>query len=561
MSTTVLRLRYHTIEGPVSVDVSQEIFVMGRDPSCDLVIADSTVSRRHAQILRERNLFAVQDLDSKNGIRLNGTPVEHAALRHGDELAVGQVPLGVEIVDLQPEPSDEAEEKSATQSRVILDNSKWEGEGTIVRSVEEMEKFLAGEKAPASEAALLESENRILMVLSQVARALIAAEPLKDTLNTVMDLVLKHIKASRAFLMLREGDEDELVPTVVRVGGGNGGEEAGADEPSEIRMSRTIAQRVLEEKVAILSSDVQADPRFRDGDSIRIMGIQSAMCAPLWNKEHVIGLIQVDSPLKETVYAERDLDLLTALGNYAAVAIERARLNEHLEHERELKSRLQRYHSPQVAERIMAARDDTGGFMMQAAEKNVTVLFADLVGFTPLSARLSPTEIALMLNEVFAHFTDAIFRHQGTLDKYLGDAVMAVFGAPMDQEDHALQAAKTAFDMLDAIRELNEKRPEDAQLAFHIGLNSGPVVAGDIGSPKRMEYTVLGNTVNLAARIQAKSPPNVIWAGPATYEAVRGRVEAKEAGKKTFAGVEKPILIYQLKRLILNEDETHATEP
>jgi adenylate cyclase len=166
-----------------------------------------------------------------------------------------------------------------------------------------------------------------------------------------------------------------------------------------------------------------------------------------------------------------------------------------------------------------------------------------------------------MLNEVFARFTDAIFRHQGTLDKYLGDAVMAVFGAPMDQEDHALQAAKAAFDMLDAIRELNEERPEDAQLAFHIGLNSGLVVAGDIGSPKRMEYTVLGNTVNLAARIQAKSPPNIIWAGPATYEAVRGRVEAEEAGKKTFAGVEKPILIYQLKRLILNEDETHATEP
>jgi adenylate cyclase len=561
MSTTVLRLRYHTVEGPVSVDVSQEIFVMGRDPSCDLVIADSTVSRRHAQILRERNLFAVQDLDSKNGIRLNGEPVEHAALRHGDELAIGQVPLGVEIVDLQPEPSAEAEEKSETQSRVILDNSKWEGEGTIVRSVEEMEKFLAGEKTPASEAELLESENRILMVLTQVARALIAAEPLKDTLNKVMDLVLKHIKASRAFLMLREGDEGELVPTVVRVESENGGEEAGADESSEIHMSRTIAQRVLEEKVAILSSDVQADPRFRDGDSIRIMGIQSAMCVPLWNKEHVIGLIQVDSPLKETIYAERDLDLLTALGNYAAVAIERARLNEHLEHERELKSRLQRYHSPQVAERIMAARDDTGGFTMQAAEKNVTVLFADLVGFTPLSARLSPTEIALLLNEIFARFTDAIFRHQGTLDKYLGDAVMAVFGAPMDQEDHALQAAKAAFDMLDAIRELNENRPEDAQLAFHIGLNSGPVVAGDIGSPKRMEYTVLGNTVNLAARIQAKSPPNIIWAGPATYEAVRGRVEAKEAGKKTFAGVEKPILIYQLKRLILNEDETHATEP
>ena len=134
MSTTILRLRYHTTGGPVSVDVSQEIFVMGRDPSCDLVIADSTVSRRHAQILRQGNLFAVQDLDSKNGIQLNGTPVEHAALRHGDELAVGQVPLGVEIVDAQPAPSDETEETGATQSRVVLDNSKWEGEGTIVRS-------------------------------------------------------------------------------------------------------------------------------------------------------------------------------------------------------------------------------------------------------------------------------------------------------------------------------------------------------------------------------------------------------------------------------------------
>jgi adenylate cyclase len=183
------------------------------------------------------------------------------------------------------------------------------------------------------------------------------------------------------------------------------------------------------------------------------------------------------------------------------------------------------------------------------------------VGFTPLAEKLPPAEVARLLNRVFEKFTDIIFRHEGTLDKYLGDAVMAVFGAPMDSQRHAVQAVRAAFEMLDAIKGLNETSGGSPLLQFHFGINSGPVVAGDIGSPRRKEYTVLGNTVNTAARIQAGSPPDAIWVGPQTYEAVKEVVTARKVGEEKFKGLAKPIPIYHLESIRpLQDEETHETQ-
>jgi adenylate cyclase len=143
--------------------------------------------------------------------------------------------------------------------------------------------------------------------------------------------------------------------------------------------------------------------------------------------------------------------------------------------------------------------------------------FADVVGFTSMSEHMEPRQVALVLNDFFSRMTDIIFQYEGTLDKYIGDEIMAIFGAPISCSDHATRAVQAAQAMRLAQEEANRSRIPEARLAFRAGVNSGHVVAGDIGSIKRMEYTVLGNAVNVASRLVKASPdPGKIIIGQPT---------------------------------------------
>src|SRR5438445_5518061 len=194
-----------------------------------------------------------------------------------------------------------------------------------------------------------------------------------------MDIVFDHVPADRGFLMLSEDGADKLIPMVVK--------HRTSSSPTEgkITISKTIADRVIKDRVSILTSDALVDPRFGAGDSIRFHGIRSAMCAPLWNKEQVIGIIHVDSPMLTNCFTLNDLDLLTALANYAAVAVERARLNQKIIAEEKKRERLGRFLSPEVAKRILASSESQDAMMGIPEVKEASILFADIVGFTSMS--------------------------------------------------------------------------------------------------------------------------------------------------------------------------------
>ena len=180
-----------------------------------------------------------------------------------------------------------------------------------------------------------------------------------------MDIVFDHIPADRGFLMLQEEPDNKLVPMVVKHRKDSSGE-------GKITISKTIADRVIKDRVSILTSDAMVDPRFGAGDSIRFHGIRSAMCAPLWNKDQVIGIIHVDSPMLTNCFTLNDLDLLTALANYAAVAVERARLNQKIVAEEKKRERLGRFLSPQVTSRILATSDSQGAALGVPEVKDVS---------------------------------------------------------------------------------------------------------------------------------------------------------------------------------------------
>jgi adenylate cyclase len=317
-----------------------------------------------------------------------------------------------------------------------------------------------------------------------------------------------------------------------------------------VPVSRTIVDQVIRDKVALLIVDAQSDERVKMGESIRIHQIKAAMCVPLWSGEKIIGVLQVDTPFHAGTFNEQDLDLLTALANFAAVAVERLRNAKIAEFERQVRGRLERYHSPAVIESIVqreGAADAGGG--VKAAE--VTVLFADLAGFTALSERLSPEEVSSILEGYFTHAVEAIFEEGGTLDKFIGDCVMAFFGAPVAQADHAQRAVRAALKILEEQDKWNADRKEAGEptLSMRIAINSGPVVVGDVGSNRRVDYTVLGNTVNVAARLEGYvGDADEITIGGETRRLLGEAFAVEPLGEFQLKGLQKKIEAFRVLR-------------
>jgi adenylate cyclase len=286
------------------------------------------------------------------------------------------------------------------------------------------------------------------------------------------------------------------------------------------------------------------------GESIRIHQIKAAMCVPLWSGEKIIGVLQVDTPFHAGSFNEQDLDLLTALANFAAVAVERLRNAKIAEFERQVRGRLERYHSPAVIESIVqreGAVDAGGG--VKAAE--VTVLFADLAGFTALSEKLGPEEVSSILEGYFTHAVEAIFEEGGTLDKFIGDCVMAFFGAPVAQADHAQRAVRAALKILREQDKWNADRAAAGEptLEMRIAINSGPVVVGDVGSNRRVDYTVLGNTVNVAARLEGYvGEAAEVTIGGETRRLLGDDFPTESMGEFQLKGLQKKIQAFRVLR-------------
>jgi adenylate cyclase len=351
----------------------------------------------------------------------------------------------------------------------------------------------------------------------------------------VVDLAFDATLATRALLMLYDDATHALVPRVVR----HRGEPRGST-----RISKMILDQVLRDRVSMLAMNAQVDPRLDMSQSIRALDIRSFMCAPLWHENEIIGVLYVDNPQRDK-FTSADLDLFTAFSNYAAVAIAQARLAARVLEQTRLRERLERYHSPAVTDRILKSGAEVDGALI-AHERDLTVLFADLVGFTTMTEGLPPQQVAVLLNAFFARMADAIFQHDGTLDKFIGDSVLAIYGAPLEVPNHALNAVRSAQAMRRSLASLNGERP-DSILRMRVAIHTGVALVGDIGSPKRREYTVLGDVVNTAARIEE----SVAGAGQivitrATFDRLGGQIPAGSLGNIQLRGRSEAVEMFEV---------------
>ncbi len=221
------------------------------------------------------------------------------------------------------------------------------------------------------------------------------------------------------------------------------------------------------------------------------------------------------------------------------------RASVEMQEKQRVRATFARYLSPHVLTTVLSSPPSLGG-----TRRNATVLFSDVRGFTAMSERLEAHEVVAILNEYMTEMVDIVLAHDGTLDKFVGDAVMAVFGSPMDQPDHPIRAVSTAWHMHLKHEELKTKWLSEGKTPFEIGIgiNTGDVVAGNIGSPNRMEFTVIGDNVNTASRLESATKDlgaKVLISGT-TYAQVKQHVQVRQREPIKVRGKAQPILVYEL---------------
>lgn len=267
------------------------------------------------------------------------------------------------------------------------------------------------------------------------------------------------------------------------------------------------------------------------------IGLAALLSRPIFRLVRATGAIAAGNFNVTLPVASRDeLGMLTDSFN---------RMARSLREKEMIKRAFTRYVAREVVDEILKNPES---LHLTGERREVTVLFCDIRGFTPLSERLSPEEVVLLLNDFYNLMIETTFKHDGTLDKFLGDAVMAIFGAPIAHPDHSARAVRTALAMQEGISGLNERRAREGKepIAVGIGVSAGEAVAGTVGTEDRMEYTVIGDSVNLAARLESNARPGQILISQPTYDRVRDLVDARPLGRIRVKGKEEEVAVYEV---------------
>jgi len=527
--------RLNSTTGDQSIEVpSDRPIVVGRAVTSDLPVYDPTVSRKHAEVVATPTGATVKDLGSSNGTFVNGTRVTEASLSSGDVVTFGKVAFNLQ--ELAPpsrppafEPGGEPRESGGTIVRQLPVKEGTSLDQEVARAVSET-RLQRTESPDAREATKLS-------LLLEISKELAKQQDVEKLLEKVVDITFKVMEVDRVSILMLDMS-GELVPRVSRNKLGEGS--------TTRHVPRSIASRCVEERLAILTDNAAEDTRFK-GQSILMQSVRSAMTAPLMGSEgRVLGILYVDNMTATNSFGDEALEFLIAFSGIAAVAIENSELTKQIAREAVVLSNFQRYFAPNLIDQIASQNSavELGG-----AKRSVVIFFSDIRGFTSMSAELSPDEIASLLTEYFTEMVDIVFEYGGTLDKFMGDAIMALWGAPIAQDGDADRAMHAALEMLNALDKLNEKWKAEGRplVEVGIGINYGEVFVGNIGSDKRLEYTVIGDAVNVASRLCSHAAGGEILVSESFYQTLRNPPGAEKTDLKV-KGKKQEVPAYRVKR-------------
>ena len=506
---------------------------LGRHPDNTIQILDRIVSKNHCHIDLTDGIYVLRDLGSLNGTYVNGERVSgQRELQVGDEITLGST----RIVFDAPAAAHVSTNLAMTDKapgRVTMAVNAVESH-VRAKLAQQVEQNFLPERL-VTDAAALRRDYEKLRVSFELTRAIAGELDVDRLLDKILSTALQLLSVDRGVVLLLD-DHGKLQPRCVRTKRG---------DTEEVALSTTIINEVLRDRAAVLSSDALVDSRFKGAQSIIMQGIRSSMAVPLIYSDQLLGVMVLDSQVAANAFAEKDLQLTQALANQAAVAIQNSLYAAKIEREALTRQRFQRLLSPAIAELVVNGEVEVakGG---QSVE--TSVFFSDIRGFTAMSEKRSAQQVVDMLNEYFELMVEVIFKYQGTLDKFVGDEIMALFGAPVSVADHAYRAVKVAVEQLDALEEWNLVRVAEGEDPLHIGIgiNTGEVVAGYLGSSKALEYTVIGDVVNTASRLCSRAGAGEIVISKSTYLLVKDQFNVEELPPAQLKGKSQVLEIYRV---------------
>jgi adenylate cyclase len=453
--------------------------VLGRSTQATVRLGDREVSRKHSQIDREGQDFVLRDLGSSNGTFLNGKRIfAPTRLKDGDEVLIG-----TSRMEFRHGAGDES---AAAIVRMEPAGAPLEG---VVARVEAKANFVPADQV--RDVQQLKRDYERLRIGHEFSRYVRLERDLGELLSRILAIAFDLIPADNGVILLRDPGSQELVIQSMR-----------QRKPGQgkVLVSDTLLKQVQATHQGVLTSDAISDERFSTSQSIIALGVRSAMAVPLLSGDEVKGIMFLDSRERVAAFTTKDLEVLSAIAAQASVALENSEYARALEREAEQRAQLSRFLSPALVEQAArgALELAKGGQLTE-----LTILFSDIRGFTSMSEKLPAQEVVKMLNDYFELMVDILFEHGGILDKFIGDALMGLWGAPVRRPDDATRAVQAAVQMQAKLREFNAERVADGKqpLQIGIGLHTGQVVVGNMGSSKALSYTAIGDGVNLASRL------------------------------------------------------------
>ncbi|GMQ99479.1 MAG: hypothetical protein BMS9Abin18_0297 [Zetaproteobacteria bacterium] len=500
---------------------------IGRVLVNDIFLEDASISRYHAEITLTEQGYLFKDLGSSNGSYIKDVHITESVLSNGTTVRIGKkatltfiedstdtTPTG--LVRIASTPISEqaildrikiGEEIAFTPAHLITDDMDWR---------EDYEK---------------------LRLASTLLQNVGLQRDLSKSLENIASNLLDIFPADRCAILLLDAESDKLVPMTVKVLTGI---------QKHMSISESILEKVRETHSALIVTDACADERFSNSASILVQGLHSVLCAPIICDNHFYGVIHLDCQKSAMVFSRKDLNLITNLAFHVATIIANTKLLGTVEQETRDKAQLERLLPPSIMEKVTRGEiklEKKGG-----EHKEVTILFADIRGFTRIAHHASATNVVEMLNEYFELIVNVVFQYGGTVDKFIGDEVMILFGALTEVDHPANQAVRCAFHMHGALDLFNKERKArmEQPIKIGIGINTGDVVVGAIGSSRSMQYTCIGDAVNIASRLTSIAKPKQTIISENTYRKLKNKPEHDLLPKISLKGIDRPLQLYSV---------------
>ncbi|MFN0278863.1 MAG: adenylate/guanylate cyclase domain-containing protein [Pyrinomonadaceae bacterium] len=538
-------------------------YSIGRARENDVVLDDRRVSRKHAFIFGDGTIFKVIDGHLENGqlirsvnhVFVNGEIQIQCPLTEDDVITIGESTLKFNSLAAEPMPieSDDPVAKPDDEFEIVQEVNYDDaplGHTQVQISVNDLigrSSSLSLDTAIATPEEIkdLRRKAKILELLFEMSKTLGTVFDLTEIFEKATDLIFRGTPADRVVALLTDDDAGGTGHTLYQIGAKT--REISFQKLTEkLTVSRTITKRVMRDRVAILSQDAKTDEQFSGAESIVSQGVRSTICAPLITQSSVHGVLYADRLDPFAAFTPDHLDLISAVAAQTAVTVETVKAHKRLALEEVARANYSRFMPEYVVQQLL---ENPNSFRLGGANQTITVLFADIRGFTTFAENEKPEKVVGLLNLYFSAMTEIIFEHGGTLDKYIGDEIMALFGAPTATPQDAQNAVTVAVAMQQRLVTFNKELVDlgYSQIGVGIGLHTGEATIGYIGSEQRSEYTAIGDTVNLASRLQSNAAGGQILVSEATAKAAGDTFPMTKREPLTVKNRLQPVELFEIK--------------